>query len=361
MTVTLIDANHCPGAVMFLFQGYFGCILHTGDFRYYEGMLDIPPFTNGLVVNTLYLDNTYCDPKCEFPTRDEAKEKILEIIRNNPEKQIRFGLDRLGKEDLLCEIAKDQGFPVFVDDFRYKVVDLLGKSEYFTLNHEDTYLSVHAKRTVCRSNLAVANKFHGPTIGIIPTALYHCRNNPFEKSDTIFVVPYSDHSSYSELKKFVAKVKPQRIIPVLDRDKKDGDSYDRSDMSVFQEEISSNAEPHVFEMPPTVKAFMSLNYKRSMNGGKRKRKAFTSYFNGSSKRACGIVFSPSKVGSEADNGQLLGEKLAINNKPEASEQNEKGETIARVPWLRVLNMRCFTESVLSRKAVVFLSSSIHLI
>lgn len=32
LTVTLIDANHCPGSVMFLFQGYFGTILYTGQY-----------------------------------------------------------------------------------------------------------------------------------------------------------------------------------------------------------------------------------------------------------------------------------------------------------------------------------------
>ncbi len=36
ITVTALDANHCPGSAMFLFEGYFGTIFYTGDFRYVD-------------------------------------------------------------------------------------------------------------------------------------------------------------------------------------------------------------------------------------------------------------------------------------------------------------------------------------
>lgn len=35
-TATAFDAQHCPGSAMFLFEGEFGTILYTGDFRYLQ-------------------------------------------------------------------------------------------------------------------------------------------------------------------------------------------------------------------------------------------------------------------------------------------------------------------------------------
>ena len=40
VTVTFFDANHILGAIMILFQGKIGTILHTGDFRYTNEMLN---------------------------------------------------------------------------------------------------------------------------------------------------------------------------------------------------------------------------------------------------------------------------------------------------------------------------------
>ena len=307
MTVTLIDANHCPGAVMFLFQGYFGCILHTGDFRYFDGMLDIPPFTNEIIINTLYLDNTYCDPKCEFPTRAEAKQKILEIIHDNPNKDIRFGLDMLGKEDLLCDIAKDQSLPIFVDDIRYKTALLLGCGEYFTLNQEETSIRVQKKSSVNRGSIAMLNSSVGPTIGIIPSALYQGRSNPFANSDTIFVVPYSDHSSFSELKKFVARLKPQRIVPIVVGRNKDEDTVNRANMSVFSDELSCDSRHYIIDVPPTVQSFMSsFSQGNGVMSNGVKRKTSTSFFSGRPKKACGIVFSPEKkAGNSKDKNETV--------------------------------------------------------
>lgn len=92
MTVTLIDANHCPGSVMFLFEGYFGTILYTGDFRYTPSMLKEPALRVGKQIHTLYLDNTNCNPALVLPSQQEAARQIVELIRKHPQHHIKIGM-----------------------------------------------------------------------------------------------------------------------------------------------------------------------------------------------------------------------------------------------------------------------------
>lgn len=56
LSVTLIDANHCPGSVMFLFEGYFGSILYTGQcLKSLVNSLSVSYWMKGMFAK-LYLD-----------------------------------------------------------------------------------------------------------------------------------------------------------------------------------------------------------------------------------------------------------------------------------------------------------------
>lgn len=92
VSVMMMDACHCPGAVMLLFRGKIGTILHTGDFRFSASMFEneilFPPsLRNGeekgmaIEVDSLFLDNTFADPCYDFPSREEAYNGLKTIVQ----------------------------------------------------------------------------------------------------------------------------------------------------------------------------------------------------------------------------------------------------------------------------------------
>lgn len=81
VTVTLIEANHCPGSCLFFFEGtqtanagdstftsaFVGSsrtfrYLHCGDFRASPQHV-LHPAVKGKKIDHVYLDTTYLDPK----------------------------------------------------------------------------------------------------------------------------------------------------------------------------------------------------------------------------------------------------------------------------------------------------------
>ncbi|KAJ3126602.1 hypothetical protein HK098_007357 [Nowakowskiella sp. JEL0407] len=86
ITVILIDANHCPGAVLFHFSIPSNTsdtptrILHTGDFRVHRSHMHHPLWKCD-ILDFIYLDTTYCNKKYSFPSQDIVLDVIAEIAK----------------------------------------------------------------------------------------------------------------------------------------------------------------------------------------------------------------------------------------------------------------------------------------
>ena len=122
LTVTAIDAGHCPGSVGFLFEGTCGRIYHTGDFRREDWCApvgddgksaNIPECLTRAPLDLLLLDNTYCNPAYRFPSRAAAQAAVVSLIVDRyPDREVVLGLDSLGKEPLVAAVAAATGQPV---------------------------------------------------------------------------------------------------------------------------------------------------------------------------------------------------------------------------------------------------------
>ncbi|XP_009894398.2 5' exonuclease Apollo [Dryobates pubescens] len=211
VTVTLLDSNHCPGSVMFLFEGSFGTILHTGDFRYSRSMQD-EPVLRGRHIDRLYLDNTNCHPQRALPSRQHATRQAIHLIRTHPQHLVVIGLYSLGKETLLVDLAKEFSTWVVVSPWRLEQMRLLELPDVFTTEEGTGWIRAVDVTDICWDMLERWNMLQ-PTIAILPTGRPMKVTHP-----NIHLIPYSDHSSFSELCEFVEWLKPCSVIPIVKGD-----------------------------------------------------------------------------------------------------------------------------------------------
>lgn len=258
MSVTVINAHHCPGSVMFFFEGYFGKILYTGDFRFDSEMKDDPLMGNLLHADTLYLDNTYNSPKCVFPSREESFKQMMEIIQSHEDFHIKIGLRNLGKEDLLVKIAVDLNEWIKVPSSFFQLAELLDLPDVFITGETDARIEVVPFYSISNKNIERWNK-ECPTIALLPTSLYTgLEMSPFCNQENVYIVPYSDHSSFDELIEFVKFIKPGCIYPIVCGETRGpfGSSIsDRADISVFEPYLC-NKQGRNNEIPESVKRWM---------------------------------------------------------------------------------------------------------
>ncbi|PHU00370.1 hypothetical protein BC332_30157 [Capsicum chinense] len=123
-TVTALDANHCPGALMFLYEGKFGNLLHTGDCRLTIECLQQLPLkyvgTPGKApkcqIDCIFLDCTFGQSPLKMPSRQSAIQQIINCIWKHPQAPtVYLTCDLLGHEEILVHVSQTFGCKIYVD------------------------------------------------------------------------------------------------------------------------------------------------------------------------------------------------------------------------------------------------------
>ncbi|KAL5074498.1 hypothetical protein RYX36_013482 [Vicia faba] len=235
--VTCLDANHCPGSIIILFQPPNGqVVLHTGDFRYSEEMAN-NPFLQIRPINTLILDTTYCNPQYDFPKQEAVIQFVIDAIQAeafNPKTLFLIGSYTIGKERLFLEVARSLRKKVYVTAAKLRLLNCLEFTEedmqWFTSNEHESNIHVAPMWTLAsfkrlkhissqyasRFSLIVAFSPTGWTFG---KGKKKSPGRRWQQGTVIrYEVPYSEHSSFTELKEFVNFVSPNNIIPSVNND-----------------------------------------------------------------------------------------------------------------------------------------------
>ncbi|UJO16386.1 uncharacterized protein CLAFUR5_04662 [Fulvia fulva] len=144
--VTLFDANHCVGAVMFLIEDENKAILYTGDIRSelwwvnslirnplllpYVAAKDGPPLKR---LDTIYLDTTFASKKDhyrQFPTKASGVMELLRQVSRYPADTLfYFDAWTFGYEEVWQALSIFLGSQIHVDDYRYELYKSLFKND----------------------------------------------------------------------------------------------------------------------------------------------------------------------------------------------------------------------------------------
>jgi DNA cross-link repair 1A protein len=256
ITVTLLHANHCPGAIMFLFEVDKRVILHVGDFRWNTSIMSsqapLRPFCRKLWSNgsserridDIFLDTTYCDPQYALPSQEEciaAVEKVaIDEIQSAKSEKTRilmlFGAYTIGKEIVYLSVAKRLGLKVYVDNRRYRVLEALNwpKNDlailtknpqetiiwvvplgHVNMKKMSTYISIRRGRFCCDFDRVIGFRPTGWSLSSKGNKGNGIIGSASRGSLTVYSVPYSEHSSFPELVECLECRNPCRIIPTV--------------------------------------------------------------------------------------------------------------------------------------------------
>ncbi|XP_069483932.1 protein artemis isoform X2 [Ambystoma mexicanum] len=234
LVVTLLPAGHCPGSVMFLFQGNNGTVIYTGDFRLAKGEVTRMELLHSgdrvKDIQSVYLDTTFCDPRYyQIPSREECLIGILELVRSwismGPYHVVWLNCKAAyGYEYLFTHLSEEFGVKVHVNklDMFKNMPEIL---YHVTTNREG---QIHACRYPRDEEYLRGNRLpcgmmstNGTPLRVIsikPSTMWFGErtrktNVIVRTGESSYRACFSFHSSYSEIKDFLKYLRPLKIHP----------------------------------------------------------------------------------------------------------------------------------------------------
>lgn len=266
--ITLLDANHCPGAAIIFIKLSNGmCHVHTGDMRYHEKMKSYPALQEAArnrTIDSLLLDTTYGNPKHDFIPQEIAVDyvgrqawELLGSQRSDARQTlVLLSCYSIGKEKVLWEVSNRCNQQIFVTNRKMIMLQCISG------HHEDVSSQIISRCTeestasdihVIPMGLAgemwpffrpnfwacanyarqISSSQYKKVVAFIPTGWADASNWNKKNAITsakcddveveIRLISYSEHSSFSELQAFVEFLQPRKVIPTVFKDARDAE------------------------------------------------------------------------------------------------------------------------------------------
>lgn len=138
---------------------------------------------------------------------------LKKIVKDHPKYRLFVFSYNLGKEEVFINLAQDFDSMIVVDDDRMRKVKSMDLKQWlFTTDPSKGWIHVKNIRDLRNMDIEDCNR-EEPTIFVILTGWNdkYNRNLPF-----YFKVPYSSHSNFREIERFVRAVKPRNLIYNVD-------------------------------------------------------------------------------------------------------------------------------------------------
>jgi DNA ligase-1 len=291
--------------------------------RYHERFKSYPLLYEAVRDNKLdivYLDTTYSDPKHDFVPQEEAIQTIAGTVLNllgsgdsggsdeRPKTLILLSCYSIGKEKVLWEASTRTNQLVYVNDKKLRMLECVKGHESeevssqiidrCTLDPNKTCIHVipmgmagelwpffRPNFLKCAKYTRELNQGYEKVVAFLPTGWAHgskwnrehaISQKTLTDDDAsgpidveVRLVPYSEHSAFSELVSFVQYLRPRKVVPTVFGDEADCRKIENRFRNLLDSKRAKEAFFRSMEkQPKTAKSEISLNFQatRTLDG-----------------------------------------------------------------------------------------------